>query len=132
MKTVLRLKYEFTASHSLEGYEEPHSHLWRIEAELTGLPQSGKIIDLVELRTAWDLEVQKLSSTYLNNNEVLDLDSRRAPTCETLGSYLFHAFGQVLESQFLSRNSSLRMVSVVVALCGTDDMEMGAARVSES
>ncbi len=132
MTTELLLKFEFLASHSLSVREEPHPHLWRMEVVLSGEPRDGMIVNLPEVRTAFETVVASLSHTFLNENPLLDASAKAAPTCETLSAYFFRRFENVLNRQFLLRNPTLNLKSVQVAICESDGFEWGAARVVKS
>ncbi len=132
MTTELLLKFEFLASHSLSVREEPHAHLWRIEVVLSGEPRDGMIVNLPEVRTAFETVVASLSQTFLNENPLLDASAKATPTCETLSAYFFRRFEDVLHRQFLLCNPTLKLKSVQVAICEPDGFEWGAAKLVRS
>jgi 6-pyruvoyl-tetrahydropterin synthase len=132
MTTELLLKFEFLASHSLSVREEPHPHLWRMEVVLSGEPREGMIVNLPEVRTAFETVVASLSNTFLNKNPLLDASAKATPTCETLSAYFFRRFEDVLHRQFLLCNPTLKLKSVQVAICEPDGFEWGAAKLVRS
>jgi len=132
MTTELLLKFEFLASHSLSVREEPHPHLWRMEVVLSGEPREGMIVNLPEVRTAFETVVASLSNTFLNENPLLDASAKATPTCETLCAYFFRRFEDVLHRQFLLKNPTLKLKSVQVAICEPDGFEWGAAKLVRS
>lgn len=125
----LLLKFEFLASHSLSVREIPHPHLWRLEVVLLGEPREGMIVNLPEVRTAFEMIIALLSQTFLNENPLLDASAKASPTCETLCAYFFRQFEERLNCQFLSQNPTLKLKSVQVAICEPDGFEWGAARL---
>jgi 6-pyruvoyl-tetrahydropterin synthase len=132
MTTELLLKFEFLASHSLSVREEPHPHLWRMEVVLSGEPREGMIVNLPEVRTAFETVVASLSNTFLNENPLLDASAKATPTCETLCAYFFRRFEDVLHRQFLLKNPTIKLKSVQVAICEPDGFEWGAAKLVRS
>ncbi len=132
MTTELLLKFEFLASHSLSVREQPHPHLWRMEVVLSGEPREGMIVNLPEVRTAFEAVVASLSQTFLNENPLLDASAKATPTCETLSAYFFHRFEDVLHCQFLVKNPTVKLKSVQVAICEPDGFEWGAAKLVRS
>ncbi len=132
MTTELLLKFEFLASHSLSVREEPHPHLWRMEVVLSGEPRDGMIVNLPEVRTAFETVVASLSNTFLNENPLLDASAKATPTCETLCAYFFRRFEDVLHRQFLLKNPTIKLKSVQVAICEPDGFEWGAAKLVRS
>jgi 6-pyruvoyl-tetrahydropterin synthase len=132
MTTELLLKFEFLASHSLSVREEPHPHLWRMEVVLSGEPREGMIVNLPEVRTAFETVVASLSQTFLNENPLLDASAKATPTCETLCAYFFRRFEDVLHRQFLLKNPTIKLKSVQVAICEPDGFEWGAAKLVRS
>lgn len=129
MTTELLLKFEFFASHSLSVREEPHLHLWRLEVVLLGEPRAGMIVNLPEVRAAFDDVILPLSQTFLNDNPLLDAAAKASPTCETLCAHFFHSFTGVLNRRFVLQNPTLKLKSVQVAICEPDGFEWGAARL---
>lgn len=93
----LFVQLELRAEHRLEEREERHPHTWDIEVGLRGEVREGRIISLPRAHEIFSQTLRPLVDTFLNENSWLDLASRDYPTCENLGIYLFHAFGQDLE-----------------------------------
>ena len=129
MKTELCLKFEFHASHALSVREEPHPHLWKVEIRIQGHPQNGMIINMPALRDSVQIRLNQLNSTFLNSNSILPLSVQSAPTCETLGAYLYQEFQVVLQNEFVPLNPSLHLSSVEVAICEEDGFEWGSAKL---
>jgi 6-pyruvoyl-tetrahydropterin synthase len=127
----LILKFEFRSAHSLEDYETPHFHGWRVEAVVSGEPVNGKIADMVSLRESFGKSILPLHARYLNEHPALDAAARRFPTCETLGAYFFRALQKSIASEFRPENPTTKLESVLVALCEDDGFERGAARIRE-
>jgi len=129
MKMELVLKFDFIASHSLQGHETPHPHIWWLEFSLAGDPIQGKIIDIVELREEVGEMITPLRNTYLNDFSGVTPAVREFPTCETLSVFFYHRLQAVIAKRFLSQNPSLKISSLSVALCEMDGREMGAVRI---
>jgi 6-pyruvoyl-tetrahydropterin synthase len=130
MKTQLILKFEFTASHSLSGYEVPHPHVWTLETIIAGEPISGKIADIMVLRQLFQGILDPLESTYLNENLATNWAVREFPTCETLSGYFFDQFKHILSNRFLVENPTVQLSSVRVGICGMDRVETGAVKLT--
>jgi 6-pyruvoyl-tetrahydropterin synthase len=131
MKTELIVKFQMAASHSLEGYETPHSHLWNLEIILSGSPKNGKIIDLIEFREKVNSVISPLESQYLNDCPSVTLEVRKFPTCETLCSFFHERVSDLIQKQWAQENPSLRLSSIEVAICEMDGTETGAVKLSE-
>jgi 6-pyruvoyl-tetrahydropterin synthase len=129
MRSELILKFQFEASHSLAGYEAPHSHLWKLELVMGGQVIDGKIVDMIEARNQIEKLIDPLRGTYLNENPIVGTAVQKSPTCETLNLYFSERFGEVLEVQFKSENSTLHLASVMVTICSPDGIEMGGVRL---
>mgnify|MGYP000986735652 CR=1 FL=1 len=130
MKLRLHLPYDFKASHSLAGYEEPHDHLWRCRFSFEGVPVDGKIADIPSLEAALRDLVAPLVETYLNENAVLSESTRSFPTCEALASDLFLALASRIVPGIRAANPSFRLAGVSVALWdATGTKEWGTAEV---
>lgn len=130
VNTELILKFEMFAAHALSVREEPHLHLWRIEAVVSGEPQNGMIINLPELRNAFETIVKPLRQTFLNKNPCLNQEAQQTPTCETLAQFFLTKFNAVLATQFAEQNPTVKIKSILVAICEPDGAEWGAARLS--
>ncbi len=131
MKTELIVKFQFVASHSLAGYEVPHPHLWNLEIVLSGTPRNGKIIDIIEFREKVKGLVSQLESQYLNDCAAVSPEVREFPTCETLCTYFQKAISQLISSAWIQENPSLKLSSILVALCEMSGVETGAVRLSD-
>lgn len=130
MNLELLLKFEFEASHSLDGYEAPHPHLWRLEFGVAGEPKGGRIIDLVILRSKVLNLIDQVSKTYLNDNTFVNSEVRKFPTCETLCVFFRDELRNLIEVEFMGANPSVRLSFALVAILSMDGNELGAARIS--
>jgi hypothetical protein len=130
MKIELIVKFQFVASHSLQGYEPPHPHRWNLEIALTGTPENGKIIDLIEFRERVKEMISPLESQYLNDCKSVTPEVREFPTCETLCSFFQDQIHQQILNHWAKINPSLRLSSILVAICEVDGTETGAVRLS--
>ena len=130
MKTELFLKFEFEASHSLQAYEVPHPHLWRLKVGVSGEPVQGWIVDLVVLRERVQRLIDAVSLTYLNENQKVSSEVRQYPTCETLSLFYYHQIEGVLNSEFIVINPSVKLNSVEVSISDLNRVELGAVRLS--
>lgn len=130
MKAELLLKFAFEASHSLGGYETPHPHLWRLEITVGGDPIEGRIIDIVQLRTGIQREINALEKTFLNDHPKVSPEVRQFPTCETLSHFFATTLEGILQREFLPSNPTAHLISVLVAICDLDGTEAGAVRLS--
>ena len=128
MKIELLLKFPFEASHSLAGYEEPHPHLWRLEAGITGKMIEGKIVDMISLRSSIQKVLEPLILTYLNENIFVSPDVRKFPTCESLCEFFSTEINRVLLHEFQFQNPSIQLSSILVAICEMDGTETGAVK----
>jgi 6-pyruvoyl-tetrahydropterin synthase len=129
MRSELLLKFQFEASHSLAGYEVPHSHIWILELAIGGQVIDGKIVDMMEVRVHIEKLIEQLKATYLNENRVVGDAVRKAPTCETLGQFFSQRLQEVLETQFRTGNPSIHLVSVMITICSVDASEIGGVRL---
>jgi 6-pyruvoyl-tetrahydropterin synthase len=132
MKTELLLKFVFEASHSLEGYEVVHPHIWRLELGLTGEPIRGRIVDIVDLRKGIQKRLDYLVRTNLNENPFVSGEVRSFPTCETLSQYFLEDIEDLVKHDFAPQNASIQVSSVLVAICDMDGTETGAVRRTRS
>ncbi len=128
VRTELCLKFEFCASHSLSVREVPHEHLWRVDVHLAGETRAGMILNLPDVRRAFEDVLAPLRNTFLNENTHLPAEAQAAPTCETLSAFLFNAFHERLATDFLSANPTVQLVSVEVAICEPDGFEWGSVK----
>ena len=130
MKTELILKFEFEASHSLSGYEAPHPHIWLLETSISGHPVEGKIIDMILLRQRLQNLVNPLALTYLNENITVDSSVQKFPTCESLCSYFKNQIQDLIKTEFLKENNTLKVEFVSVALCDMNHFETGRVKLA--
>lgn len=89
MKLTLTVHQQFEATHSLEGNETPHPHVWSVELRFEtranvetgeGLVK-GKLVDIPSVQKGFDAIVAPLRGTYLNDSEFVDSWVRATPTC---------------------------------------------------
>jgi 6-pyruvoyl-tetrahydropterin synthase len=130
MRIELLLNFNFEASHSLVGYEEPHPHLWNLEIAFTGTPIDGKIVDMVSLRVSLQNLIDPIIKTYLNENGHVDESVRAFPTCETLSQHFLTQSQNLIDQHYCSHNSSLRVSSVRIGICDLNGCEAGAVKIS--
>lgn len=130
MSMELRTKFQFEASHSLGGFEEPHLHVWHLEIGIKGDPISGRIIDLPMLRKSVQELVEKIQNTYLNENLSLPKEAQEAPTCESLSAFFFSKVKDILAAKFSQNNHTIQLNFASVALYDTNGSELGSVRVS--
>ena len=111
----LSVFHEFKASHSLEGFETPHFHLFRVSACFrVPYPISGdRVIDLVFLQKNLEALVAPVRNRYLN--EALSM----SPTSENLCVWLWNGLAERLPEAPLH--------AVSVELCDLDGKAMGKA-----
>lgn len=125
----LYLPFEFVALHSLSGFEKPHPHLWRFEAEMTGPPIDGRIVDLYTLGQGVSALSKKFQDSYLNENAELSTETRAFPTCETLAENFYRIFDQTILPAHRAQNPELKFLSLTVHLCDPDTRHsMGSAK----
>lgn len=129
MKTKLILNFEFIASHALSVREEPHNHLWRVQAVMVGEPVNGMVLNMVTVREQFSTALQPLANRHLNDNELLPSETRATPTCETLAAYFFTAFGSILKAQFQKDNPTVQLDAIEVELYEPNGKEWGSARL---
>jgi 6-pyruvoyl-tetrahydropterin synthase len=129
MKTKLILNFEFIASHSLSVRETPHNHLWRVKAVIGGKPQTGMILNMVDVREAFKKATDRLANSHLNDNVLLPKETTDTPTCETLAAYFFETFTEILTREFLPGNPSVHLAAIEVELYEPQGHEWGSARL---
>jgi 6-pyruvoyl-tetrahydropterin synthase len=129
MKTKLILNFEFIASHSLSIREQPHNHLWRVQAVMAGEPVNGMVLNMVTVREQFSQALQPLANSHLNDNSCLSLETRATPTCETLAAYFFQTFGEILQQSFLAQNPTVQLDAIEVELYEPNGQEWGSARL---
>ena len=114
---ALEIESEFTASHSLEGFEVVHFHLWKVFAEFqASLPlASDRLIDLVYLQGVMDQVLNPLHGTYLN--QTLSM----SPTTENLASYVWDEILRLLPEAPLTQ--------IRIHICNLEGKSTGSARV---
>jgi hypothetical protein len=94
-----------------------------------GKPVQGRIIDIVVLRTRLEKLLGEVQDKYLNDNSRVSEEVRRSPTCETLTQFFYYKIENLIADEFRSKNPSVHLASVLVAIFSMDGHEMGAARL---
>ena len=114
---ALRVETDFKASHSLEGLEVPHFHLWKVSVEFQAkLPLAqDRLIDLVFLQTVLDRVFEPLKGSYLNES------LKASPTSENLALWTWEKIAGALPDAPLSE--------VKIELCSLDGVSTGSARI---
>jgi 6-pyruvoyl-tetrahydropterin synthase len=114
----LEVEHEFRASHTLEGHEVPHFHLWKVAVEFkAALPlPNDRLIDLIFLQTLLEKITSPLKGTYLNQSFA------EAPTSENMALWLWEQIVIALPDAPLHQ--------VQVRLCDLEGVSTGSARVS--
>jgi 6-pyruvoyl-tetrahydropterin synthase len=132
MRSQLILHFEFIASHSLSVRETPHDHRWRLKTVIQGEPQNGMILNMVEVRSAFQTCIAPLAQTYLNDNDRLSPAAQQTPTCESLAAHFFDQFTAVLTDRFCPGNPTVRLQAIEVELYEPDGQEWGSVRLEQS
>ena len=116
-RIALEVESEFRASHSLEGFEVPHFHLWHITTKFeTALPLAqDRLIDLVFLQTVMNKILYPLQGTYLNES------FPHSPTSENVALWIWEKITAHLPDAPLAE--------VQVKLCNLEGVSTGSARV---
>jgi len=89
----LMVETEFSAAHSLEGYEgacaQLHGHNYRVIIELAGneLDHRGMLLDFREVKRIVESFVSELDHQHLNKLEAFEAQN---PTSENLARHIFH------------------------------------------
>jgi 6-pyruvoyl-tetrahydropterin synthase len=114
----LSVMHDFKASHSLEGFEQPHFHLWKVSAEFAAtFPlQNDKLIDLVFLQNTLHEIIAPIQNRYLNDC------LPAAPTTENLCEWFWQAIQGRLPEAPLS--------AVAITICNLEGEATGAARLA--
>jgi 6-pyruvoyl-tetrahydropterin synthase len=114
---TLCVESEFRASHSLEQFEAPHFHVWKIAVEFrASLPlKTDRVIDLVFLQKTLQKIHQPLENAHLN--EVLSV----SPTSENLALWVWDELSKAKLSAALH--------SVKITLCNLEGEATGYAQV---
>jgi 6-pyruvoyl-tetrahydropterin synthase len=117
-KLTLTVCHDFKASHALEGFEQPHFHLWKVTAEFSAAYpiQNDKLIDLVFLQTT----VQEIFSPLQNHhlNDCLKV----TPTSENLAEWFWLEIQKKLPTAPLS--------AVTITICSLEGEATGSARLA--
>ncbi len=129
MRIKLLVQHDLVASHSLEGNEAPHPHLWKVELTLTGEPIKGKIIDLPTVGKGVRECLLPFENVYLNECELLNPVARSFPTCETLAADFAYRLDHQVFEPLRQSHPSLQLLSVQVTLCDLDHRVWGSAIV---
>jgi 6-pyruvoyltetrahydropterin/6-carboxytetrahydropterin synthase len=89
----LAVETEFSAAHSLAGYEGPcarlHGHNYRVLIHVAGakLDQSGMLLDFREVKRICDSVIKELDHQHLND---IPAFKRINPTSENIARHIFH------------------------------------------
>ncbi len=122
----LFIKVRFSATHSLNERETPHTHVWNVEAGLTGPLIEGRIVSLPELLAEFGEETKVLEGTFLNANPALDPESRTFPTCENLIFYFEQAFkNRIAKAGW----NNVELTELRISVVELDGREYGTARL---
>ena len=115
LKFCLTVYNELRASHSLEGFEIPHFHLFKVSASFeVPYPMAGdRVIDLVFLQKTLDCTLFPLQNQYLNTT--LNV----SPTSENLCVWLWNELKPQLPDAPLC--------SVSIELCDLEGRPTGKA-----
>ena len=113
----LEVEHEFRASHTLEGYEVPHFHVWKIAVEFqAALPiPNDRLIDLIFLQTVLEKTVKPICGTHLNDS------FPSSPSSENMAIWLWDQITKELPDAPLHQ--------VQVKLCDLEGHSTGSARV---
>ncbi len=121
----LSLGFRLQAKHSLYERETAHEHVWRIRVGVTGPVKDGRIVSMPALREAFEPEVRKLDGSFLNENALLDVESRKFPTCECLAFYFEKSFASKLQQHF----PELKLTEVEVSVDELDGEQTGSVKL---
>jgi 6-pyruvoyl-tetrahydropterin synthase len=115
----LEVEHAFKASHSLEGFELPHFHLWKLAVEFqASLPLANdRLIDLVFLQNILDQITSPLKGTHLNET------FKSSPTSENMALWLWQ--------EIVTKLPEAPLYQVKVNLCDLEGVSTGSARVSK-
>ena len=118
-KFCLTVFNEFRASHSLEGFEIPHFHLFKVSATFeVPYPMMGdRVIDLVFLQKVLDCSLFPLQNQYLN------VALQMSPTSENLCVWLW--------KELLIQLPTAPLTSVSIELCDLEGRAMGKATLGK-
>jgi 6-pyruvoyl-tetrahydropterin synthase len=109
--------HQFRAAHSLEGFEVPHFHLWRISVGFeVPFPLSGdRVVDLVFAQQKLEELTKPIQGTLLNES------LKASPTSENLCVWLWARWEEDLPE--------IPLVSVTVTLCDLEGRPSGKAEL---
>jgi 6-pyruvoyl-tetrahydropterin synthase len=110
VRTELCLKFEFCASHSLSVREVPHEHLWRVGVHLAGETRAGMILNLPDVRRAFEDVLAPLRNTFLNENTS---GAGWKKACKNYTSLACHARADVRELS----NAAMRLSKATQSPC---------------
>ncbi len=113
----LTVHSELRASHSLQGFETPHFHLWKISVSFqTELPiEQDRLIDLVFLNQTLETILTPYSGKFLNDALAF------SPTSENLALWLWSQVTHALPDAPLS--------GIEITLCDLEGRASGSARI---
>ena len=118
-RITLDVEHELRASHSLEGFEVPHFHLWKLSAffEATLPLANDRLIDLVFLQNTMEQIVAPLQGTFLNET------FPKSPTSENMALWIW--------DQISKKLPDAPLCEVQVRLCDLQGFGTGSARVKK-
>jgi 6-pyruvoyl-tetrahydropterin synthase len=116
-RIALSVETEFRASHSLEGFEIPHFHLWKVDVKFeASLPLANdRLVDMIWVQGVLDEILAPLKGTHLNQTLKL------SPTSENLALWLWEKIGQKIPEAPLAE--------IGIRLCDLQGQATGQARV---
>ena len=116
-RIALEVHSQFTASHTLEGFEVEHFHLWKVSCQFeASLPlENDRLIDLVYLQKVMDGILQPLHGRILNTALT------ESPTTENLATYVWEKLTATLPDAPLSQ--------IHVQICDLEGVPSGSVRV---
>ncbi|MBI1860630.1 MAG: 6-carboxytetrahydropterin synthase [Deltaproteobacteria bacterium] len=128
MRHELTVNTTLTATHSLSEREQPHAHIWKVRVCVTGELESGRVLSLPEMKRWLDGILAPLQNTFLNEQPILDEDSRQEPTCENMSRFLFEKMSGALELMPSLAARRVLVAWVQVAVIEHDGSELGNVR----
>jgi 6-pyruvoyltetrahydropterin/6-carboxytetrahydropterin synthase len=113
----LSVETEFSAAHSLTGYEGPcartHGHNYRVIIEVAGdaLDRCGMLLDFREIRRICDSFVSELDHQHLNQ---IPAFAGINPTAENIARHIFLHIASAMRETAAHREREVRPVRVTV------------------
>ena len=114
----LSVFHEFKASHSLEGFLDPHYHLWKVSVDIrVPAPILGdRVVDMIFLQSLIEEVSAPLKGSHLNDS------LKTSPTSENLCLWLW--------DRLEKRLGDTPLFSVTVTLCDLEGSATGKASLS--